>query len=402
MEEPTAKTQMEAYKKLFAAVLMILAFFSGNAFAEDTYPAVKIISSGFGNINNTEVVVHIVRDGYLYAGTRNDSEGSSIWRSVDGTTWDLIPQTDHGFGDPNNTQIMSMYMWREHFYASTRNEVTGTELWRSPDGLSWSQVNSNGFGSSGTTKARAILSYQGNLFVTTGNYTTGGRVWRSSDGTTWSQINDNGFGNAFNTDVAAAAVFDGYLYCATENEMGPAQGIEIWRYDGALWVRTTTGGFGDANNVFPTNMTVFENYLYVGAENNSTLGTMWRSPDGTTWEKVAQVKDSALAPALIPTVSLDSRLYAGGSFNRNGLPDAVYSSLDGKTWVKAAGISGIPSLSYDGSLFIVSQSAGGNFNDVYKTARYKSGQTCMMDLSNDGKIGMAEAIYILQTVAGLR
>lgn len=389
---------MKAYKMLFAVLMMILAFCSGAAFAEDTYPAVKIISGGFGNINNTVVYMHVAYDGFLYAGTRNANEGSSIWRSADHTNWDLIAQTNHGFGDVNNTQIMRMYLWKGHLYASTRNVITGTELWRSPDGLSWSQVNSNGFGSSGTTKTREILSYQGNLFVTTHNDLTGGQVWKSSDGTTWSQVNTSGFGNALNTDVAAAAVFDGYLYCATENE----QGIEIWRYDSASWIRTTAGGFGDANNVFPTNMMVFENHLYVGTENNITLGTMWRSPDGTTWEKIAQVKESELAPAFDPMATLDSRLYAAGSFNRNGLLDSVYSSPDGIIWVKAAGISGAPILSHDGNLFVVSQDAEGNFNDVYKADRYKSGQTCMVDVQNDGKVGLPEVIYILQNLAGIR
>jgi len=46
-------------------------------------------------------------DGYLYVETGNDRIGiCQVWRSSDGTDWNLV--VDNSFGDSNNTNIESM------------------------------------------------------------------------------------------------------------------------------------------------------------------------------------------------------------------------------------------------------------------------------------------------------
>lgn len=395
---------MKKLCSVLLTVMTVLFVVYTVSFAEETYSATKIISNGFENANNTEVFVHCYHNGNLYAGTRNDVEGSSIWKSSDGKVWNVIPQTINGFGDSKNIQIMAICSWKGHLYASSRNYATGTELWRSADGLFWSQVNSNGFGSSSTTKARSIVPYQNRLFVTTANYITGGQVWSSDDGENWAQVNVSGFADSNNTDVAAAAVFDGYLYCATEKEQGADQGIEVWRYDGSSWVPTKTGGFGDTNNIFPTNMIVFAHYLYVGTENKNSIGEIWRSMDGYVWKKVGQITASIYDPVFAPGVVEDSRIYAWGSTQRNGNLDALYASEDGENWSQVIECGGGPTLSFDGSLYISATNPENPdlFNEVYRLTRNHPDHYCGGDISGDNKIGLEEAIHALQVVSGLK
>jgi hypothetical protein len=370
---------MHAVFSLLAVLIMAFSVPVTALGQEGTYTTQQIITTGFGNSNNTSVTRMCAFSGSLYAGTENDSQGSQIWRSTDdGLNWAIVEATRNGFGDPNNTEIMAMTEWNGALYVSTRNEATGTELWATTNGTSWSQVNANGFGSRYNEKAREIIPYQERLFVLTGNYNGGGQVWASSNGTSWTQINTSGFGNYRNTDVAAGCVFDGYLFCATEKEDSPT-GIEIWRYNGSSWTKTASSGFGDTNNVFPTCMTAFNGYIYVGTENNNTIGETWRSADGSTWERVGQITGTTYPPLFAPAVVENDRIYAWGSRSRSENLDAAYYSSNGVTWSPVvlaedgSHFSGFPFYSVDDKIYAAVPDSV-DYNDVWQLTRTDTGQ----------------------------
>jgi hypothetical protein len=116
---------------------------------------------------------------------------------------------------------------------------------------------------------------------------TGGEVWRTSNGSTWIQVNADGFGSALNLAVTALAGFGGYLYASTLGKVG--HGAEIWRCqrcDRTDWTRVVTNGFGTADNRGMSSLAVEADWLYFAVGNNVGGMEVWRSADGTAWERI--------------------------------------------------------------------------------------------------------------------
>jgi hypothetical protein len=122
-----------------------------------------------------------VFDGYVYAGTRNDTTGAQLWRFRDGTTgW--TPVIGHGFGDGNNVKIESLAVFEGALFAVTANPTTGAEVWRSTDGLTWRQANRDGFGDPHNTKtlwSNASAVFNDSLYIGTYNGVAGGELWKA-------------------------------------------------------------------------------------------------------------------------------------------------------------------------------------------------------------------------------
>jgi hypothetical protein len=208
------------------------------------------------------------------------SEGCEIWK-YNFSTNDLVqivgPESivgmDAGFGHHSNCVAATLYVFKDHLYVGT---------WNSPIGS---------------------LSAP---------FRVGGELWRFN-GDVWEQMVGHeapmmrgGFGNRKNVGLWSMIEFDGYLYVGTMNwDFSKYGGCEIWRsFDGVNWEQVVERGFrSDMNlvdissgvsNVYAWSMNVFQDRLYVGTFNAnyrwfSVLGMgcqLWRSDDGTLWEKV--------------------------------------------------------------------------------------------------------------------
>jgi hypothetical protein len=118
--------------------------------------------------------------------------------ATDGSTWERVNVP--GFGNNNNFSVVAMAEYQGRLYAMTRNETQGTEVWRT-NGTGWEQVLFPGGitnGIYGNTRinnvwARMIV-FNGKLYFgfssgLQGAYlgSTGCEIWRY-DGTTWEPV----------------------------------------------------------------------------------------------------------------------------------------------------------------------------------------------------------------------
>lgn len=227
--------------------------------------------------------------GQLYAGTGNwvsTSSAGQIWRSADGTAWNLV--ASDGLGNPNNAGFTTFTSFNGILYAAALNGIDGVEIWRSSTGDpgSWHRVASQGLGGgSPYFIITSLTTFKGKLYAgveaTAG---TGAQVWRSSDGTNWALVSDNGFGDTDNFQTGSSVVYRRQLYMTTRNDV---TGAQLWRSsNGTTWVQVVGNGFGDINNLKIESLTIYANALYATANNPVTGVELWRSTNGTNWTQI--------------------------------------------------------------------------------------------------------------------
>jgi hypothetical protein len=100
----------------------------------------------------------------------------------------------------------------------------------------------------------------------------------------WTQVNSDGFdGDAGNIFVQDMEEFNGYIYAVTFNSN---TGAEVWRSeDGTVWNKIGDDGFGDPNN-HAGRLRIFKEELYLITSNRATGVEVWRSSDGASWSQV--------------------------------------------------------------------------------------------------------------------
>jgi CSLREA domain-containing protein len=221
--------------------------------------------------------------------TWDETAGGGIWCSWPGApdVWGNI--VDDGFGDEGNTEVFRLGEFRGELYAGTwKYDGSGAEVWRSADGVIWEQVNADGFGDTGNESVLTFAIRGDYLYAGTYNPMTGGELWRSLDGTVWDQVNQDGFGTAANRGVSGLAVFHDHLYAITTGT-APDQGAQVWRcyHCGVLadWEVVVNDGFGDGENAGMSGLEVFQGALYAVVGNNTTGLQVWRTTNGTDWQR---------------------------------------------------------------------------------------------------------------------
>ncbi|RLC66298.1 MAG: hypothetical protein DRI48_04975, partial [Chloroflexi bacterium] len=243
----------------------------------------QVVAAGFGSTNNSEIFRLAVFGDRLYAATWNASTGGEIWRSSSGGSGTWARVVNGGFDDAGNVTAVSLVVFDGHLYAGTYNPDTGTEVWRSDDGASWHQVNADGFGDA-DNRSVALEPFDGYLYAGTYNYygdNPGAELWRCQqcDGPDWEQVSvDKGFGDTENRGIHALATFADALYAFTDNRTA---GVEVWRTtDGTTWEKVGADGLGDSNNYSPywdNSVAVFDDHLHVGTRNPAHGGEVWRT-----------------------------------------------------------------------------------------------------------------------------
>ena len=185
-------------------------------------------------------------NGALYISTGDQrTGGSEIWSTQDGQIWKPVvgPPSPYraGMGNSNDDMIYDLESFNGALYAGVLNYARdGGALWRSVDGTTWEVVSGDppapiapGFGEAGNIGLTSLAVFGGALYVGTTNE-TGSQLWRSADGSQWQPVIGQaaavagGFGNAHNRAIMTLGVFRGALYAGTHN---PAEGAELWRSD---------------------------------------------------------------------------------------------------------------------------------------------------------------------------
>jgi len=105
--------------------------------------------------------------------------------------------------------------------------------------------------------------------------------------TGWTRIADKGIDNPNIPLMVPSVEFQGKLYFWVPY-FGGTDAAPVWSYDGTTFSKQgVADGFGDPGNIALNGGIVYQGYLYMGTANGSG-GQVWRTADGTTWERVGE------------------------------------------------------------------------------------------------------------------
>jgi len=236
-------------------------------------------------------------------------------------------------------------IFNDVLYAGVGNIATNSaSIYKSStgDADSWSEVASF---SNDDSHVWDLQEFGGYFYASTGSFSsdpgvTIAEILRSSDGENWVDIighgpeatKGEGFDDSDNYRIDALEPFGGYLYTGTEN-LG---GGQIWRtQNGTDWDKVADaalGGLGniDANESGVVSLYSSGNYLYAGTF-NSGGASIYRTSNGTVWTKVGSGGLGNPNNTVVPTIVSYLGVFYAGTFNfDDGLE--LYYSLDGTSW----------------------------------------------------------------------
>ncbi|MFN2273588.1 MAG: hypothetical protein ACK2TX_01945, partial [Anaerolineales bacterium] len=244
----------------------------------------RVVSGGFDDPDNAEIVELAVFGGQIYAATwsYSESKGTEIWRSPTGDNGDWNIVVDNGFGNSDNIGIPSLTEYNSYLFAGVGNTTDGGGVMRSATGApgDWNPVSTPGFGDAGNTYVSVLAPFNGKLYAATHHTEgSGAEVWRCSlcDGTDWEQVIDNGLGNSDSRLMPGFEVFDDRLYLAVGNLV---DGMQVWQTnEGDNWYPIAMEGFYDSDNwsaLWDYSLVEYEGHLYLGTWNPANGGEIWR------------------------------------------------------------------------------------------------------------------------------
>ena len=180
----------------------------------------------------------------LYVATGDQrTGGSEIWRSGDGRFWEAVVGAPSpyraGMGHPSHDMIFELAVFTDHLYAAVQDRAgQGGALWRSRDGTTWEMIVGDeggrypsGFGQPNIGLVSLAVG-GGTLFLGTTNMAEGGQLWVSEDGVHWRCVVGQGarvpggFGRPSNRSLFSLLAFKGHLYASVDND---TEGGAIWR-----------------------------------------------------------------------------------------------------------------------------------------------------------------------------
>ncbi len=151
-----------------------------------------------------------------------------IWRTFDGVNWEVV--VPNGFGNSIYDGMGGFADYKGYLYVgATTYEVgpnqldPGGQIWRSSDGTNWELVMAGGFGNPENIKVDGLLVYRGDLCAYTLNPYEGGSLFCSKDAQTWLPASEPGWGNPnyYTTHLSSSqVVFKDDLYLGMFSSQG--------------------------------------------------------------------------------------------------------------------------------------------------------------------------------------
>ena len=263
----------------------------------------QVNENGFGETLNRYVWSLAVFKDWLYAGTKNEfylrffvgeplGTGGEIWR-YNGSLWQKV--VDKGLhGNDDQRGVRGLIVYEDRLYAGTTGKYSGgdaCEIWRTSDGTTWNVFMEGGFGSPYNIAIRGVVVYKGVLYFGTRNPTEGAEI-HAWNGSSWTLVADAGIGNPGNEAVSDMVVWNDTLYVLTWNK----DGFEIYTYEGpgsSFDCIVGLGapiepGFGKPHNVGAMCAYVYNDRFYLGTGNYVTGTDLLRTDDGVTWTVLAE------------------------------------------------------------------------------------------------------------------
>jgi len=231
--------------------------------------------------------------GYFFPGFLNGvSYGTEVWRydeGIFGNSWTRV--VNNGLGDRDNVGLRKMVVWDDPddspdrgpaIYGTTINLVDGLEVWRSFDGTKWEIVVGRG-ASIGPGFGYGPANESGRGMVALGDYlymgvmrVEGGQIWRTANGTDWelvtsvAQLDGNWFGwfHTFGSlAMADMCLFDDDGDGVEELFVGTWRifGFSVYKYDPSsdVWSRVAESGMGKWSNIGVHQLVPFNGRLWI-------------------------------------------------------------------------------------------------------------------------------------------
>ncbi len=299
-------------------LLLISPEWSQAITGEDGSLWVQVNPPGFGSDDNMSVVAMAEYGGNLYAMTRNQLEGTEVWRTG-GTGWEqvLFPggETNGVYGNTHINNVWArMIVFQDKLYFGLSSGLqgnylgsTGAEIWRY-DGTNWEAVISDKRDAEESGTITGIAGCAAGDGVRTADITDSAQAWSPNE---WAggvlQITSGSgiyrrfviVSNTANTLTVqqneTAGTYSGgveteYTNCssAVYNNPFPSYSYTL----GAVAVGNSyeigmgddENGFGDFWNKTITAMRIFDNKLYVSTGlNYETGGQIWYTENGDDW-----------------------------------------------------------------------------------------------------------------------
>jgi tripartite motif-containing protein 71 len=241
----------------------------------------KVVDQGFGDPTNWEIWAMQAFNDSLFAPTwsSTNTHGLEIWKSPSGDPGSWTRVVSNGFGNLNNVGIQAAQIYNSFLYMGTANSIQGGEIWRTPNGTDWSQVSTSGLGDGGNYRITGFADYSGYLYAGTAHSSgAGSEIWRCQvcDGSDWAQMVDNGFGNPATRVSTGLVVYHDKLIAIVGNS---DTGLEVWQTaNGLTWSQIGFAGLGDSNSysVFDQTMVVYKDRFFFGTNSNYIGAKVWR------------------------------------------------------------------------------------------------------------------------------
>lgn len=368
---------------LFLAANLILLFVFRFSSAESWE---KIAEKGFHDPSNDYAWSMETFQGHIYVGTLNPMKGGQIWRSGSGEpdTWERVYRS---FPLVN---IGIRYLYNDNdqaLYACTFN-ARGAQILRTTDGKQWRAVGRAGLGSRKNTTIRCMVRFGEYLYAGVGSAVA--QLYHSKDGVNWNQVQtEPGFQSTMILDpkrnrwisnnimIGELAVFNNYLYAFTwtidlnlrnlpkifdrkalsgsnQKLFLPTPGaFEVWRSNDAVNWEKVVGkdddngnGMGfrlhDAKNLgndAVTSVTIFKDHMYLGTENTESQAAIWRTEEGTCWEKVLDFQEvgEGFNFYIWRMIPFRDKLYVG---TMNMGTEEYQEGTGGQIWISDSGDEG--------------------------------------------------------------
>lgn len=265
----------------------------------------SVITNGFGNSQNFDVVEFMEFNDTLYAGCGRKGTGSAqMFRSGDGTTWNQVTN----FSPPLHPSVKSIHSFGKTLSDSIMWMATGgglgTQVYRTTDGINWTLINTYGFGTPGNvTGAPNMVVFQPTgdttqwLYAGAGSHggSTNAEVWRipieSSNSFDWEKIVDfDTVATLMTSDtvdlISYFTVWNNKIYFGT-NGKG-----QLWESsNGINFTQNALApfgqyGFGVPSQIVIACLQVFNDTLYATTTNKILGGQMYRTGDGINWQTI--------------------------------------------------------------------------------------------------------------------
>ena len=137
----------------------------------------------------------------------------------------------------------------------------------------------------------------------------------------WGQLNQDGFGDN-NFQIPSVQEFEGFLYAGTWKNVDEVTSAEVWRTaDGSNWEKVDERGHNGCADLIE-----FDGYLYCG----SWDGAVWRSDDGIAWQDVVTGGFGDPNNGIARFAVYNNLLYAGTWNGTTGTQ--IWRTNDGAHW----------------------------------------------------------------------